>query len=145
MLQNNRLSFTDFVRLYLFARPRVFGHGVVFMIFLLCKRLQIDVSGGGSPRVGRQKVFPSSNSKGCLQHSLGMTQVATFCRPRKWLFLLIELCDFSGNNHILKVCYIINSENVWSGSKNDPRFSQTTHSCECCWRPKQCFISKKSI
>jgi len=30
------------------------------------------------------------------------TKVVTFCRPRKWLFLLVELCNFSGNNHSLK-------------------------------------------
>ena len=28
--------------------------------------------------------------------------VVSFCRPRKWLFLLVELRDFSGNNHSLE-------------------------------------------
>jgi len=34
---------------------------------------------------------------------------------KKWLFLLVELCYFSGNNNSLKALYIINSENVWNG------------------------------
>jgi len=36
---------------------------------------------------------------------------------KKWLFLLVELCDFSSNNYSLKALYIINSENVWNGSQ----------------------------
>jgi len=40
------------------------------------------------------------------------TKVVTFCRPREWLFLLVELCDLSGNNHNLKALYIIHSERV---------------------------------
>jgi len=45
------------------------------------------------------------------------TKVVTICRPKKWIFLLVELRDISGNNHSLKALYIINSENVWSRSQ----------------------------
>ena len=41
--------------------------------------------------------------------------MVTFCRPRKWLFLLAELCDLSGNHHSFKALYINNSENVQRG------------------------------
>jgi len=44
------------------------------------------------------------------------TKVVTFCRPKKWLFLLVEPCDISGNNHSLKAFYIIHSKNVRIGS-----------------------------
>ena len=44
------------------------------------------------------------------------TKVASFCRPRKWLFL-VELCDFSGNHQSLKSLFVINSQIIWSGSK----------------------------
>jgi len=43
--------------------------------------------------------------------------VVTFSRPRKWQFLLVELCDLSGNHHIAKSPFIIKSQNVWSVCK----------------------------
>jgi len=57
---------------------------------------------------GAIKVFTCINTKGCFRQSL-----ATFCRPRRWLFLLlVELCNFSGNDHSSNALYIINSENI---------------------------------
>jgi len=51
------------------------------------------------------------------------TKVVTFCTPRKWLFLLDELWDFSGNHHNLNAPYIINSPNFENGSKRmSPHF-----------------------
>jgi len=35
------------------------------------------------------------------------TKVVIYCRPRKWLFLLVGLCDLSGNQHSLKALHII--------------------------------------
>jgi len=69
-------------------------------------------SGGSRPGIwgcsqigGPKKVFTCLNIKGCLRQSLGIT--------RKWLFLLVELCNFSGNNNSWK--HFIS--NVWSGSQ----------------------------
>jgi len=65
---------------------------------------------GGSQIGVRKKGLHLLKNQGCLQQSLGVTQ--------KWLTLLakeallVELCDFSGNNHSLKPFYICNSENV---------------------------------
>ena len=43
--------------------------------------------------------------------------MVTFCKLRMCLFLLVELCALSGNNHSLKAVQIINSKKVWSRSK----------------------------
>jgi len=43
--------------------------------------------------------------------------MVTFSRPRKWLFLLVQLCDHSENHHSLKSLFIIDSKTVWSRSK----------------------------
>jgi len=48
---------------------------------------------------GRQKVFTGLNTPACLPTIVRYhTKVVSFCRPRKWLFLLVELCDLSGNH-----------------------------------------------
>jgi len=33
------------------------------------------------------------------------TKLLTCCRPRKWLVLLVKLCNLSGNHHSSKVLY----------------------------------------
>jgi len=43
------------------------------------------------------------------------TKVITFHRSRNWLFLVVELCDPSGNHHSLKSPFLINSQEVWTG------------------------------
>jgi len=67
---------------------------------------------GGSQIGGAKKVFTCLNTKGCLRQSLCATQKRLHFVSQKLLFLLVDLCDFSRNNHTLKVLYIINSENV---------------------------------
>jgi len=36
-------------------------------------------------------------------------KVVTFGRPRKWLFLLVDICDLSGNHHSFKVLYSLSA------------------------------------
>jgi len=45
------------------------------------------------------------------------TKVVNFYPPRKWLFLLLELCGLSWKHHRLKSPCIINSQKAWSSSK----------------------------
>jgi len=45
------------------------------------------------------------------------TKVVNFYPPRKWLFLLLELCGLSWKHHRLKSPCIINSQKAWSRSK----------------------------
>jgi len=88
----------------------------------------MGVSSGGSwpsVREGRQ------SNKGApeILHSFEITQLLcnncwmyhtkeiTFSRSRKWLFLLVELCNLSANHHNLKSPFIINSQKMWSRSK----------------------------
>jgi len=65
--------------------------------------------GGGSQIGGRQAGL---NTKVGLRQSLSVTQKWLTLDAKKWLFLLVLLCDFSEKNHSLKGFYIINSENV---------------------------------
>jgi len=44
------------------------------------------------------------------------TKVVTISRPRKWLFLLVELCYLSENHHCLKSPFIIHSQKVGNRS-----------------------------
>jgi len=46
---------------------------------------------------------------------------------RKWLFLLVKLCDLSGKQHSLKSPCIINSQKGCSVQKDRFHFSQATH------------------
>jgi len=39
--------------------------------------------------------------KFCATNVRYHTKVVGFCRPRKWLLLLVKLCDLSGNQHSL--------------------------------------------
>jgi len=55
------------------------------------------------------------------------TKVVIFCMSRKWLFMLVGLRDFSGNQHSLKTPYFINSRNFWNGCKKGLAF----------WTPKR--------
>ena len=78
-----------------------------------------NVSGGSRPGVwwevklwGDKKVFTCLCTKGCLRKSLCVTHKRLLFVGQKVAILLVELCDFSGNNHSLKVLYINNSENV---------------------------------
>jgi len=61
-----------------------------------------EAFGRGSQLGGRLKrfhLFPYPRSSATI---VGYhTKVVTFCWPRKWLFLLVEICDLSGNYHIL--------------------------------------------
>ena len=58
--------------------------------------------GGGSQIRGSQKVFTCLITPAFLWQSLLSPKVVTFCRPRKWLFLLVKLCGLSGTQHNLK-------------------------------------------
>ena len=58
------------------------------------------------------------NTQSCLYRWVSHKIGVTFYRIRKLLFLLVEPCDISGNNQSLKSLFIINSENIWSGSQN---------------------------
>ena len=49
------------------------------------------------------------------------TKVVTISRPRKWLFLLVELCDLSGNHYSLKSPFII-TKTLKQVAKKDPIF-----------------------
>jgi len=64
---------------------------------------------GGSPIGVRQKGLHLLKYQRLSATVVGYhTKVVTFYRPCEWLFLLVELCNFSGNNHNLKVLRIIN-------------------------------------
>jgi len=63
--------------------------------------------GGRSQIGGAKKVFTCLNTKCCLRQSLGITQKWLLLYVKKWLFLLVELCDFFGNNHRFKALYSI--------------------------------------
>jgi len=54
------------------------------------------------------KDFICFNTPGYLGQSLRITQkwLVTFSRLRKWLFLLVDLCDLSGNHRSLKLLFI---------------------------------------
>ena len=75
-----------------------------------------DQAFGGSIQIGAPKSLHLHKYQRLSATIVGChTNVVTFCRPKKWLFVLFELCYFSGNNHSLKALCIINSENVWNG------------------------------
>jgi len=68
---------------------------------------------GGSEMRGRQKVFTCLKYPSFSATIVGYhTKVVTFSKPRKWLFVLVDLCDLSGNHHSLKSLFIINSQKV---------------------------------
>jgi len=70
-------------------------------------RIQTRHLGRQSPKSSRLHLFkyPKFSVKIVGYHA----KVVTFCKPRKWLFSLVEQCDLSVNHHSLKLAYIINS------------------------------------
>ena len=97
--------------------------------------------GGRQSNMGKSKVFTCLNTSASLWQWLGFTKVFTFSRPRKWLHLLVELCDLSWMHHSLKLPCIISSQKFEVVQKDMPYFSQTTHNWDHCRYPKQSFIS----
>jgi len=80
---------------------------------------------GGSHMGGAEKVFTCLNTQDSLWRSLGVSPKSFhLCRPREWLFLLVGLRHLSENHHSLKALYIFNSQNIRSGSKMGPGFTQ---------------------
>jgi len=57
-------------------------------------------------------------------------KVVTFCRPRKCLCLLVELCDLSGKHHSLKLLLSLIHWKFEAVQKDRSHFSQATHSWE---------------
>jgi len=68
--------------------------------------------GWGSQIRGRQKVFTCFNTPAALWQSLGITR-----KCQETGYFLVELRNLSGNHYILKLQYVINSQEVWNGSK----------------------------
>jgi len=96
---------------------------------------------GGSEMRRRQKVFTRLKYPSFSATIVGYhTKVVTFSKPRKWLFVLVDLCDLSGNYHSLKSPFI-NSQKVWTRSC----FSQATPNWERYGCPKQFFISTINV
>jgi len=67
---------------------------------------------------GAPNVYTCLNSPRLSITTVGYhTNDVTFCRPSKWLFLLVELRDISGIHCSLKAPYNIYPRNYWSRSK----------------------------
>jgi len=79
------------------------------ILFLLRSVADPDQAFGGAVKLGSaRKVFTCLNTKVCLRQSWVSHKSGYVLSAKKWLFLLVEICDFSGNNHSLKTLYIIN-------------------------------------
>ena len=105
---------------------------------------------GGSQIRGRQKVFTCLKYPSFSATIVGYhTKVVSFSRPRKWLFLFVELCDLSGSHHSLKSPFITDidwlTKSLKQVQKNRSHFSQATPNWEYCGCPKQLLISTISV
>jgi len=81
-----------------------------------------EQSNKGAPKSLNLFKYPSFSEKIVGYH----TKVVTFSRPRKWLFMLVELCDLSGNHRSLKSPFINKSQSL-KVQKDWSYFSQATH------------------
>ena len=123
-IKNNLMAFGHkmcclFFRLYTFLTTfaqTVSSKILRFSFGWMCQLCIVGIGSGGS----RPAVWEASEI-GARQKALYLskyrrlsvtvveyhTKVVTFCRPRRWLFLFVELCDLSWNNHSSNMLYNI--------------------------------------